>query len=331
MSNSPKTSAPKTLAPKSLAIVVPVFNESAGIALFCSEMSPLLTQAQTRYGLAARLIFVDDGSRDGTARAIAAQDWPVPVQIIALSRNFGKEAALTAGLAHAGDDAVVVMDVDMQDPPELILDMLDHWTQGAKVVLAQRRDRSDDGLMKRTSAAWFYRLHNRLSSIHIPDNVGDYRLMDAQVVAAVNRLPESRRFMKGLFAWVGFQPVYVSYKRPARAEGTSKFSFWKLWKLALEGITSFSEVPLAIWTYVGALIALTSFLYASVVVIKTLIFGVDVPGYASMITIVLFLGGIQILGIGIVGEYVARIYSEVKRRPLFLVESVTDLEPKAKG
>lgn len=315
---------------KTLAIVVPVFNEDRSIAVFCREISPLLRDIGQKHSIKLRLLFVDDGSVDATGAAIAAQDWPVPVQIITLSRNFGKEAALTAGLAHADDDAVVVMDVDMQDPPELILNMVDHWTQGAKVVLAQRNDRSDDGYMKRTSAAWFYRLHNRLSSIHIPDNVGDFRLMDAQVVRAVNELPESRRFMKGLFAWVGFTPVYVTYKRPARRAGASKFSFWKLWKLALEGITSFSEIPLAVWTYIGAGIALSAFAYASVVVIKTLLFGVDVPGYASLITIVLFLGGIQILGIGIVGEYVARIYSEVKRRPLYVVESTLSLPQKPK-
>jgi polyisoprenyl-phosphate glycosyltransferase len=315
---------------KTLAIVVPVFNEDRSIAVFCREISPLLQNIGQKHSINLRLLFVNDGSIDQTGAVIAGQDWPVPVQIITLSRNFGKEAALTAGLAHAGDDAVVVMDVDMQDPPELILDMVDHWTRGAKVVLAQRNDRSDDGYMKRTSAAWFYRLHNRLSSIHIPDNVGDFRLMDAQVVRAVNQLPESRRFMKGLFAWVGFTPVYVSYKRPARREGASKFSFWKLWKLALEGITSFSEIPLAVWTYIGAVIALSAFAYASVVVVKTLLFGVDVPGYASLITIALFLGGIQILGIGIVGEYVARIYSEVKRRPLYVVESTLSLPQKPK-
>lgn len=313
---------------KSLAIVVPVFNEAASIAVFCRAMTQLLAKVAAQYALDLRLVFVNDGSSDGTADVIAQQDWPVPVQIINLSRNFGKESALTAGLAHADDDAVVVMDVDMQDPPDLILDMIDHWMRGAKVVLAQRHDRSTDGYMKRTSAAWFYRLHNQLSNIQIPDNVGDFRLMDAQVVRAVNQLPESRRFMKGLFAWVGFAPVYVSYKRPARHEGGSKFSFWKLWKLAIEGITSFSEIPLAVWTYIGAFIALSSFGYASWVVIKTMLFGVDVPGYASLITIALFLGGIQILGIGIIGEYVARIYSEVKRRPLYVVESTVTLPQK---
>lgn len=313
--------------PKTLAIVVPVYNEAAGIALFWHETAPLFATLRAEFQLDIRLIFVNDGSRDATVQIIAAQDWAIPVQVINLSRNFGKEAALTAGLAHAADDAVVVMDVDLQDPPELILQMVALWQTGAKVVLAQRSDRSDDGPLKRISAQWFYRLHNSLSNIQIPDNVGDYRLMDRQVVQAVNALPESRRFMKGLFAWVGFEPVYVSYKRPSRGAGESKFNYWKLWKLAVEGIASFSEVPLVIWTYIGAFIALSSFGYASVVVLQTLIYGVDLPGYASMITIVLFLGGIQILGIGVVGEYVARIYSEVKRRPLFVVESIQTLPP----
>jgi glycosyltransferase involved in cell wall biosynthesis len=317
--------------PKSLAIVVPVYNEEAGIALFCRETAPLFASLQDQHHLDIKLIFVNDGSRDTTVDVIAAQAWTVSVQVINLSRNFGKEAALTAGLAHATADGVVVMDVDLQDPPELILEMAALWQNGAKVVLAQRIDRSEDGFLKRISAQWFYKLHNRLSNIQIPYNVGDYRLMDRQVVDAVNQLPESRRFMKGLFAWVGFQPVYVSYKRPPRGAGESKFNYWKLWKLAVEGITSFSEIPLVIWTYIGAFIALSSFGYASVVVLKTLIYGVDLPGYASLITILLFLGGIQILGIGVVGEYVARIYSEVKRRPLFLVESIQTLPPKPKA
>ncbi len=312
------------LDPKTLAIIVPVFNEEDGIAVFSNQMSPLLETLAAR-NIRPRLIFIDDGSKDGTCREISAQKWAVDVDIFRLSRNFGKEAALTAGLSKAGDDAVVVMDVDMQDPPELILDMVDLWLRGEKVVLAQRSDRSDDGFLKRTTAGWFYKLHNRLSTIHIPYNVGDFRLMDRAVVQAVNSLPESRRFMKGLFAWVGFTPAFVSYKRPMRSAGTTKFSIWKLWRLALEGITSFSEVPLIIWSYIGAFIATSAFVYASIVVIKTLIFGVDTPGYASLITITLFLGGIQLLGIGILGEYVARIYSEVKRRPLFLIESETHL------
>jgi glycosyltransferase involved in cell wall biosynthesis len=309
----------------SLAIIIPVFNEADAIAPFRDAMVPVLQQARTRFGLEIRLVFVDDGSSDGTAQVIAETDWPVAVQLLSLSRNFGKEAAMTAGLAHAPDDAVVVMDVDLQDPPELIIEMVRLWTEGAKVVLARRNDRSSDGFRKRVTAQWFYRLHNRISNIDIPYYVGDFRLMDRAVVAAVNQLPENRRFMKGLFAWVGFAPVFLDYKRPVRQAGKTKFSGWKLWRFAVEGITGFSEVPLVIWTYMGALIALVSFLYAGFIVLRTLVFGVDVPGYASLITIMLFLGGIQVLGIGVLGEYLGRVYSEVKRRPPYIIAETQEL------
>lgn len=310
---------------QTIAIIVPVFNEEDSISVFCREITPILTRIRSEFGLAVRLVFVDDGSQDGTQREITNTEWPADVQLISLSRNFGKEAAMTAGLARVSDDAVVIMDADLQDPPELIFEMIAEWQKGAKVVLARRKDRSDDGFLKRLTAQWFYRLHNRISNIDIPYNVGDFRLMDRQVVEAVNQLPESRRFMKGLFAWVGFTPVYLDYKRPARQAGKSKFSGWKLWRFAVEGITSFSEVPLVIWTYLGALISLSSFVYASLIVVRTLLFGTDVPGYASMITIVLFLGGIQVLGIGILGEYLGRVYSEVKRRPPFVIEEETHI------
>ena len=310
---------------QTIAIIVPVFNEEDSISVFCREITPILTRIRSEFGLAVRLVFVDDGSQDGTQREITNTEWPADVQLISLSRNFGKEAAMTAGLARVSDDAVVIMDADLQDPPELIFEMIAEWQKGAKVVLARRKDRSDDGFLKRLTAQWFYRLHNRISNIDIPYNVGDFRLMDRQVVEAVNQLPESRRFMKGLFAWVGFTPVYLDYKRPARQAGKSKFSGWKLWRFAVEGITSFSEVPLVIWTYLGALISLSSFVYASFIVVRTLLFGTDVPGYASMITIVLFLGGIQVLGIGILGEYLGRVYSEVKRRPPFVIEEETHI------
>lgn len=315
---------------QTLAIIVPVFNEEGALSEFEQVMSPILDEISTK-GLTPRFVFVDDGSRDATVQKIAEIDWSVDVQLICLSRNFGKEAAMTAGLAQACDDAVVVMDADLQDPPELITEMIDHWRAGAKVVLGRRNDRSEDGRLKRVSAQWFYRLHNRISSIEIPYNVGDFRLMDRRVVEAVNQLPENRRFMKGIFAWVGFKPVFVDYKRQPRSIGTSKFSGWKLWRVAVEGITSFSEVPLVVWTYLGALIAFSSFIYAGLIVLRTLVFGIDVPGYASMITIVLFLGGIQVLGIGILGEYLGRVYSEVKRRPPFIVAETREIPASKDG
>lgn len=315
-------------ADQTLAIIVPAYNEEDAIPVFLRVMTPVFDDIRAS-GLTPRLVFVNDGSRDATVQAIAAADWPVDVQLLCLSRNFGKEAALTAGLAHVDDDAVVVMDADLQDPPELITQMIAHWRKGAKVVLGRRTDRSEDGPLKRKSAQWFYRLHNQISSIEIPYNVGDFRLMDRRVVEAVNQLPENRRFMKGIFAWVGFEPVFIDYKRERRSVGRSKFSGWKLWRFAVEGITSFSEVPLIMWTYLGALISMLAFLYASYIVISTLIFGADTPGYASMITVVLFLGGIQVLGIGILGEYLGRVYSEVKRRPSFVIAE--DLHIPARG
>ena len=304
--------------PNSLAIVVPVYNEEDAIPVFQTTVAPLF-QALRAKGVEPRLVFVNDGSRDSTIEVIRSANWPVDVQLLNLSRNFGKESALTAGLASVDDDAVVVMDVDLQDPPELILDMVQHWQDGAKVVVPRRTDRSDDSFSKRLTADWFYRLHNQISNVNVPQNAGDFRLMDRVVVEAVNKLPENRRFMKGILAWVGFPTTYLEFKRPARSAGSTKYSFWKMWRYAVEGITSFSDAPLIIWTFVGALIALISFLYASYIVISTLIFGVDTPGYASLITIVLFLGGIQLLGIGILGEYLGRVYSEVKRRPSFLI------------
>lgn len=303
---------------KSLAIVVPVFNEEDAIPFFKQAMVPLL-QKLGDMGIQSRFVFVNDGSSDKTGEVIGTSDWPVDVHLLNLTRNFGKESALTAGLAHANDDAVVVMDVDLQDPPELIIEMVKHWNCGSKVVIPIRKDRSDDSVSKRLTAELFYRLHNRISNVNVPRNAGDFRLMDRVVVEAVNMLPENRRFMKGILAWVGFSATYLEFKRPVRSAGTTKYSFWKMWRYAVEGITSFSEAPLIIWTFIGAIIAFFAFSYAAYIVTSTLFFGVDTPGYASLITIILFLGGIQLLGIGVLGEYLGRIYSEVKRRPSFLV------------
>jgi len=309
-----------------LDLIVPVYDEAPSIAPFYAALAPVLAELRdTAPDLSLALLFVDDGSRDDTADTIRETPAPLPVTLVSLSRNFGKEAAMTAGLAEASGDAVVILDVDLQDPPGLIPQMVARWRQGAKVVLARRTDRSDDGFLKEKTAAWFYSLHNRISEVQIPPNVGDFRLMDREVVDALNALPENRRFMKGIFAWVGYAPDYLDYTRPPRAAGESKFSGWKLWRFAVEGITSFSEAPLVMWTYVGGAIALASMVYASWIVVRTLMFGVDVPGYASLLTGVLFLGGIQILGIGILGEYIGRIYSEVKRRPPYVVAERTTL------
>jgi glycosyltransferase involved in cell wall biosynthesis len=297
-----------------------MYNESAGLDNFLRETTRHLDELEEEY----ELLCVNDGSTDPTLQMLRARqaDYPA-LRVINLSRNFGKEAALTAGLDKARGDVVVPMDADLQDPPELIPRMLDKHREGYDVVLARRTDRQADGYLKRTTAGQFYRLLGRISHVDIPHNVGDYRLMSRRVLEVLQSLPENQRFMKGIFAWAGFSTAYVDYVRPQRSVGKSRFSGWHLWNFALEGITSFSTLPLRIWTYLGALVAMTSFIYGSWIVIRTLVFGVDLPGYASLITIMLFLGGIQLIGIGMIGEYVGRTYMEVKRRPIYVIESET--------
>lgn len=268
-------------------------------------------------------VFVDDGSTDDTLGVLLAADAGRGcIRVVELTRNFGKEAALTAGLDAARGDAVIPIDVDLQDPPELIPRMLELWREGYEVVLARRADRSSDRTLKRLSAHAFYRTHNAVSVPPIPEDVGDFRLMDRGVVEALKRLPENRRFMKGLFAWVGFRTTTIDYARPERSRGGSRFDTWKLWNLALEGLTSFSTAPLRVWTYLGASIALLAFLWAAFLVVRVLVRGIDVPGYASVFVAVAFLGGLQLLGIGVLGEYLGRTYLEAKRRPVYLVRRI---------
>ena len=302
-----------------IAIVVPVHNEEAAIAPFLEAVRQN-TDALAEQGLAFEFIFVNDGSTDATLeRLIEAQGEDPRVRVLDLSRNFGKEAAMTAGLDACDADAAIPMDVDLQDPPYVIPLLIEKWREGYEVVLAKRTDRSSDGFMKKRTASMFYRVHNYMAAQKIPRDVGDFRLIDRQVIDALRALPERRRFMKGLFAWVGFNTATVEYVRDPRLTGQSKFSGWKLWNFAIEGITSFSSAPLEIWTYVGATISAFSFLYGLVIVAKTLIFGIDVPGYASILVSVLFLGGIQLLGIGIIGQYLGRVYAEIKQRPIYIV------------
>lgn len=243
------------------------------------------------------------------------------MKIINLSRNFGKEAALTAGLDYAKGDAIIPIDVDLQDPPELIKTMVSKWEEGFDVVLAKRIDRSSDTFIKKITANSFYKINNKISNINIPENVGDYRLFSKKVLKAIQALPENQRFMKGIFAWVGFNTTVVEYKREKRVAGNSSFNGWSLWNFALNGITSFSTVPIRIWLYIGSIISALSFLYGIWIIIKTVLLGVDVPGYSSMMTVVLFLGGIQLMGIGILGEYIGRIYNESKKRPIYIVDN----------
>jgi polyisoprenyl-phosphate glycosyltransferase len=303
--------------PPLISIVAPFFNEGQGVEQFYSSVSAV---AASMPALRFELVCVDDGSTDDTLqRLVAYARTDARVRVIELSRNFGKEPALTACIDAAQGDAVIPIDADLQDPHDLIPQMIALWQKGAEVVLAHRSSRSSDSYLKRKTAAWFYRFHNRMSSNPIPENVGDFRLMDRKVVEALKRLPERQRFMKGLFAWVGFKTEVIDYARQPRVAGSSKFSGWKLWNFALEGITSFSTAPLRVWTYIGGIGAALTFAYALFIIGRTLIHGIDVPGYASLLVAVLFFGSLQLVGIGVLGEYLGRIYIETKQRPTYIV------------
>jgi len=305
-----------------VSIVAPFYNEGDGIEYFYQATTAVFDQLP---GFAFEVVCVDDGSRDDTLeKLIALVKRDRRFRVVELSRNFGKEAALTAAIDAARGDAVIPIDADLQDPPELIAVLIEEWQKGAEIVLAHRADRSSDSFLKRKSAEFFYRIHNKISQIQIPQNVGDFRLLDRVVVDALKNLPERQRFMKGLFSWVGFKTTSVDYERNVRAAGETKFSGWKLWNLAVEGITSFSTVPLKLCTYVGVLGSITTLVYAIIIVAKTLIYGIDVPGYASLMGTVLFFSSIQLIGIGIVGEYVGRIYMETKQRPTYIVRKHYD-------
>ncbi|MEN9492027.1 MAG: hypothetical protein RJA63_2476 [Pseudomonadota bacterium] len=312
-----------------VTIVAPFFNESEGVELYFTHILPVVDALS---GLSFEFVCVDDGSRDDTLARLQAFAQREPrVRVVELSRNFGKEAALTAGIDHARGAAVIPIDADLQDPPELIPSLIEAWQGGADVVVARRADRRADSWLKRKTAEWFYRLHNALSDVKIPQNVGDFRLMDRRVIEVLKQLPERQRFMKGLFAWVGFRTVEIEYTRKPRAAGESKFSGWKLWNFALEGITSFSIAPLKIWTYVGLAGALLSFMYGSWIVLYTLTQGVAVPGYASMIVTVLFMGSLQLLSVGVLGEYIGRIYLESKQRPRYVVRALHEADRGGKN
>ena len=308
-----------------LSIVVPVKNEEESIFAFVSRVGPILDKICRNEGW--EILFVDDGSSDATLAAIAAAHQRDPrVGALSLSRNFGKEAALSAGLDRARGRAVVPMDVDMQDPPEVLGEMVAKWRQGFDMVFGVRRCRSTDTRAKRWTARLYYRAHNALTSDKIPENAGDFRLLDRKVVEVIKAMPERNRFMKGLFAWAGFRQAAVEYDRAERTAGETKFNYWKLWTLALDGITSASTVPLRVWSYIGGAIALVALAYAAFIVSRTLLFGNPVPGYASIMVSVLFLGGMQLLSLGILGEYVGRILTETKRRPLYVVRSTIGLD-----
>nr|WP_218584909.1 glycosyltransferase family 2 protein [Pseudomonas sp. KD5] len=300
-------------------MIVPVFNEEQAISLFHQAVRRELKLDPYE----VEIVFINDGSTDQTAeqaKALAQVD--EQVLLINFSRNFGKEPALFAGLEYATGDAVIPMDVDLQDPISVIPRLIAEWQKGADVVLAKRRDRASDSYLKRHSAAMFYHLLNRISYTRIEENVGDFRLMDRKVVNVIRALPEHQLFMKGVLSWAGFTTVVVEYERAQRVAGRSKFNGWKLWNLALEGITSFSTVPLQLWTYIGGGISIFAVLYAVYMVLDKIFFGNSVPGYPSLMTAILFLGGVQLIGIGILGEYVGRIYIEAKHRPRYVIKDV---------
>ncbi|WP_274630262.1 glycosyltransferase family 2 protein [Arvimicrobium flavum] len=306
-----------------LSVVVPVFNEEASIEAFLSRVRPIL-DAQGLSGY--EIIFVNDGSRDATLSRLEAEARADSrIRIIDLSRNFGKEAALTAGIDHAAGNAVIPIDVDLQDPPELIPEMLARWRQGYDVVLASRNDRSSDTWFKRVTASLFYRTMLRLSDVEIPPQTGDFRLMDRRVVETLKLMPERTRFMKGVFAWVGFRTTTIYFKRERRLAGEPQQKLGKLIRLAVDGIVSFTSLPLRIWSVVGALAAALGLVYMTFIVVRTLIFGIDLPGYASLLVVMLFFSGLILLSIGVLGEYIARIFVEVKQRPLYIVRETTNL------
>ena len=308
-----------------LSVVVPVKNEEEGILPFVQRVGAILEGVAAEGGW--EILFIDDGSTDATLAAIvAANQRDQRVRALSLSRNFGKEAALSAGLDHARGAAVIPMDVDMQDPPEVLPEMVAKWRDGHEMVFGVRRCRARDGVAKRLTAGLYYRAHNMVSADKIPENAGDFRLMDRKVVDVIRAMPERNRFMKGLFAWAGFRQASVEYDRVERETGTTKFNYWKLWTLALDGITSASTVPLRIWSYVGALVALFALGYAAFLAVSTMIFGNPVPGYASIMVSVLFLGGVQLISLGVLGEYVGRILTETKQRPLYVVRDTVGIE-----
>jgi glycosyltransferase involved in cell wall biosynthesis len=307
-----------------LSIVVPMHNEAPVLDAFFDRIGT----ATADLGLKIEIICVDDGSRDDTlGRLVARAQGDRRVKVIALARNFGKEAALTAGIDAAEGDMIVPIDADLQDPPELIAEFIRLWEDGYDVVYGVRTDRSSDSALKRSTAAMFYNIFNRLSDLPIPESTGDFRLMDRKVTEALKLLPERNRFMKGLFAWVGFRQTGVPYVRPLREAGTTSFGYSRLWKFALDGITSFSTMPLRVWTGIGLIAAVIAVAYAGVITIQTLIQGRQVPGYASLMVAILLGFAAQMIALGVLGEYVGRLYQEVKGRPIYVVRARVGFEP----
>ena len=299
-----------------LSIVVPLYNEEANIDYLLERLISALNKLNSTY----EIVCINDGSKDNTLKLLITHHQRNSViKVINLSRNFGKEIALSAGIDYANGAAVIPIDADLQDPPELIEQLVIKWREGYDVVYGTRKSRSGESWLKRFTANSFYKTIGKMSPVPIPANTGDFRLLDRQVVEAIKKMPERTRFMKGLFAWVGYKQTSILFDREPRFGGKTTWNYWKLWNFALDGITSFSFFPLKIWSYMGVMISLISLLYAFYLIIRTLRFGIDVPGYASLMVAILFLGGIQLITLGIIGEYLGRVYEEVKGRPLYIV------------
>lgn len=312
-----------------LSVVVPVFNEDVVLPEFHRRLAAVLDRLPQR----SEILFVNDGSTDSSLEQIRRlRNLDPRVATVDLSRNFGKEIAMTAGLDLASGDAVVIIDADLQDPPEVIPELIAKWQQGFDVVYAQRAGRAGESLIKKSTAYWFYRLIRHTNRVNIPVDTGDFRLLSRRAVDSLRKLRETHRFMKGLYAWIGHPQAAVRYERDARPAGATKFSYWRLWNFAIEGFTSFTIAPLKVATYIGALIAGFSFVYASWIILKTLLHGDPVPGYPSLMVVILMLGGVQLITIGILGEYVGRMFNETKRRPLYLLnEYIPAALPEGSG
>jgi glycosyltransferase involved in cell wall biosynthesis len=310
---------------KKLSLLVPVYNEADVIDSFFARVQPILESLEMEW----EVVCVNDGSKDGTLDMLWQWHEKDPrIKVISLSRNFGKERALIAALDLAGGDAVIPIDVDLQDPPELIPQMLEKWEQGFDIVNAVRSSRKGDSLVKRTTADLFYRIFNSISNFDFPSNAGDFRLLSRRVCDVLRSMRESHRFLKGLSAWVGLPTTTIYFEREPRSAGVTKWNYWRLWNYALEGIVSFSTVPLKMASYLGLITASASFFYAGFLVVRTLMFGDPVKGYPSLMAALLFIGGVQLIFIGVIGEYIARIHDEVKGRPIYVIDSVRGFEDR---
>jgi glycosyltransferase involved in cell wall biosynthesis len=308
-----------------LSIIAPFYNEQDVIKIFFAAMIPILKGVAPQW----EILCIDDGSHDKTLEILKEYAKNNDnIKVLSFSRNFGKEAALTCGLLNATGDCVIPIDADLQDPPELIPLMVSKWLEGYDVVLAKRTKR-DDGFLRSKVADLYYYLLNKLTHGTIPKNVGDFRLIDRKVIDVLNLMTEKSRYMKGIFAWVGFKTTVVKYNRPKRVKGEAKQSVIKLWNLALNGLFSFSTTPLRMWLYIGLFISALAFGFALWLVLKTMLFGKDFPGYASIMVTMLFMNGMNFISLGIIGEYVARVYKEVKNRPLFILKESYGLKEKA--